>query len=71
MCLAVPGKIIKIKKGKAVIDYGVEQRTAAFLEQDLAIGDYVIVQGGFVVQKIPEKEAKQALQLYVEAMKEA
>lgn len=68
MCLAVPGKIVKIDQDEAVIDYGAEQRTAKILEGDYQEGEYAIVQGGIVAIKIPEDEAKQALALYQEAV---
>ncbi|MEK6968508.1 MAG: HypC/HybG/HupF family hydrogenase formation chaperone [Nanoarchaeota archaeon] len=68
MCLAVPGKIVRIKKGIATVDYGVEKRQAAVLGDEFCIGDYVIVSGKVVIQKIPEKEALEALKFYAEAV---
>jgi len=70
MCLLVPGKIIKIENNKAIIDYDVEKREAGILESVYNEGDYVLVQGGFIVQKVPEKEAVDALKLYKEALNE-
>jgi len=68
MCLAVPGKIIEIKEDKAVIDYDIEKRNVMLLDEGYNVGDYVIVQGGFVVDKVEEKEAKNALELYKNAL---
>jgi hydrogenase assembly chaperone HypC/HupF len=64
MCLAYPGKVIKIKTGNAIVDYVTEQRIAKLLADDICIGDYVIVQAGVVVQKVPEKEALDAIAVY-------
>ena len=64
MCLAVPGKIIEIKKDVATVDYIAEKRKGKLIEQGFRIGDYVIIQGGIVLQKIPDDEAKDALRLY-------
>ena len=61
MCLAIPGKITKIEKDKAVVDYGTEKRTAKLVEKGFSIGDYVLVQTGLVVKKIPEKEALECI----------
>jgi len=61
MCLAIPGKITKIEKDKAVIDYGKEKRTAKLVEDGFSVGDYVLVQTGLVVKKIPEKEALESI----------
>lgn len=68
MCLAVPGKIIKIDKDDAVIDYDLEKRKAKIAIGGFKVGEYVIVQGGFIIAKVPEKEAISALQLYKEAV---
>lgn len=68
MCLMIPGKIIKRKGDAVVVDYGSEQRSATLVEEGFDIGDYVIVQGGFVVQKVPEEEALESLKLYNEAV---
>ena len=67
MCLAVPGKIIAIAGDVATVDYGIEQRTGSLLEKEFKVGDFVIVQGGFVVDKVSEKEAEAALRLYLQA----
>jgi len=61
MCLAIPGKIIEIKKSSAVVDYGKEKRTAKLVESGFNVGDYVLVQTGLVVKKIPEKEALESI----------
>jgi len=68
MCLAVPGKIIKIEKDEATIDYELEKRKGKIVEGDFKVGDFVIVQGGFIVSKVPEQEAVSALKLYKEAV---
>ena len=58
MCLAYPGKIMKIKKEIATIDYGSEKRTARIVEKKYKAGDYVIVQGKLVIEKVPKKSAE-------------
>ena len=63
MCLAMPGKIEKIENNIAVIDYGIEKREADTSLLDVEKGDYVIVNGGFIIEKIPEKDALLALEL--------
>ena len=62
MCLAVPGKVEKIENNKIVIGYGIEKREADTSLIEVKEGDYVIVNAGFVIEKIPEKEAKQVLE---------
>ncbi|MBR9676697.1 HypC/HybG/HupF family hydrogenase formation chaperone [Candidatus Woesearchaeota archaeon] len=62
MCLAIPGKIIKIEGENATIDYEVEQRTASTqLMPEIKIGDYVICQAGFIMKKIDETTALESI----------
>ena len=58
MCLAIPGKIIEIKDDLAVVDYGSEKRTGRIVDGDYKVGDYVVIQGGLVIEKIPEDQAR-------------
>jgi len=67
MCLAVPGKITKIEKNIATVDYGVEKRKGTLVSKGFKKGDYVIILGGVIIQKVNEKEANDALKLYIKA----
>ena len=69
MCLAIPGKIVSIKGNMATVDYGPEKREADCSFIKTKIGDYVIIQNKIVVEKIPEKEAIQALKTWQKALK--
>ena len=62
MCLAIPGKIVKIKGDEASVDYEAEIRKAKIFSDDLKVGDYVFVQAGIVVQKIPADQAIKAIE---------
>jgi len=64
LCLAIPGKVVKIDKGFATIDYSGEKRKASTELVKSKPGDYVIVQARFVIQKIPKKEALEAIKLW-------
>lgn len=61
MCLAIPGKIIKIEKGSAIVDYGTEKRKAKLVEKGYFVGDYVLVQTGIVAKKIAKQEAIESI----------
>jgi len=58
MCLAVPGRIVKIKSNTATVDYELEKREGKILEKGYNVGDYVIIQG--------KAEAEEALKDYRE-----
>jgi hydrogenase maturation factor len=63
MCLSVPGKIVKISNGRAIVKYAEEEREAAIVDASMKVGDYVIVQGKICIQKVPKKEAEDFYEL--------
>ncbi|KHO45383.1 MAG: hypothetical protein QS98_C0011G0078 [archaeon GW2011_AR3] len=63
MCLAYPGKILKISKDMATIDYDTEKRKAKIVERKYRPGDYVIVQGRIVIEKVNKKAAERWLEM--------
>lgn len=69
MCLAVPGKIIKIDKDKkALVDFGGVQRNIQLdLMPAVKLGDYVLVHAGFAIQKLSKKDAVETMKLLNEA----
>ena len=66
MCYAIPGKVIEIKGKKATIEYFGEKKNALNEFFDLKVGDYIYAQGGFVINKLPEKEALEILKTWEE-----
>ena len=73
MCLGIPSKIISIENLKATIDvYGAQRDISLMLlENEVQVGDYVIVHAGFAIQKLQEDVAKETLgyfNQYLEAL---
>ena len=73
MCLGIPSKIISIENLKATIDvYGAQRDISLMLlEDEVKVGDYVIVHAGFAIQKLQEDIAKETLgyfNQYLEAL---
>lgn len=68
MCLLVPGRIISIEGDAATVDYGSETRVGRLIEDGYAVGDYVLIQGGFVISKVDTEEAEESLRAYHEAL---
>ena len=66
MCLAVPSKIINIEDSRATIDvYGAQRNISLMLLEDqVKVGDYVLVHAGFAIQKLQEDIAKETLALF-------
>lgn len=66
MCYAIPGKVIGIDNNIVTVDYFGELKKARNDFYQLLSGDYVYAQGGFVIQKISEKEALPVLDAWKE-----
>ncbi|MDX1295436.1 MAG: HypC/HybG/HupF family hydrogenase formation chaperone [Sulfurimonadaceae bacterium] len=78
MCLSIPSKIKSIDKESnvAVVDtMGVERSASLDLvDQEVGIGDYVLIHIGFAMNKIDEEDALESLKVYreiLDAMDEA
>ncbi len=65
MCLAIPGRIIKIENAdSAVIDYsGVTATASLRLVPEAKIGDMALVHAGFVIQLLDEEAGKELKEL--------
>ena len=58
MCIAAPGKVIKIEGKKALIQYpGNETRYAMIADEKIKIGSYVSVQMGLIVNVLTKAES--------------
>ena len=71
MCLSIPSKVIKIDKkdNVATVDtMGVRRDASLDLmeEDDVKLGDYVLLHIGFVMNKINEKDALLSIETYKE-----
>jgi len=71
MCLSIPSKVVKVDKEAniATVDTMGVQRDASLelmQEEDIKIGDYVLLHIGFVMNKIDEADALDSIELYKE-----
>lgn len=65
MCYAIPGKVVEISGRTATVDYFGETRKAYVdLLENVAVGDNVYAQGGFLIRKISEEEADEVLKTW-------
>lgn len=64
MCLAIPGQIIEIRNGKVKVKYPTVTNYALVADEQVEVGDWVMVQMGIVVKKLEEKEAEEAIQAW-------
>jgi hydrogenase expression/formation protein HypC len=69
MCLAIPGKIMKIDGELAKVDFGdgtAREVNASLV--DVKVGQYVIVHAGFAIEILDEHAAKETLKLWDEIL---
>jgi len=67
MCLAIPGKIVKIDGNTALVDFGgIQQKIIVALVLNPAVGKYVIVHAGYAIEQMEEKDALEAIEQWKE-----
>jgi len=66
MCLAIPAKVVELKENgkKALIEQPGVQREVFNNVINARPGEFVLVQQGFIVERIDEREAKEALKAF-------
>ena len=70
MCLGIPAKIIEVNDSFARAEIGdiIRDISLDIVDEEVGVGDYVIVHAGFAIHKIDEEEAKKSLELFEELM---
>ena len=67
MCLAVPLKLIEINGKEAVAEaMGMKRSVRVDFIDKPQLGDYVIVHAGFAIERLPEKQALDDLEVWEE-----
>ena len=70
MCVAIPGKVLTVEEGKAVVDFSGNQVTAYTGLVSVKPGDYVLVHAGCVMQTMKQQEAEEIIELMRETENE-
>ncbi|MCB4761991.1 MAG: HypC/HybG/HupF family hydrogenase formation chaperone [Sulfurovum sp.] len=73
MCLSIPSKVVKVSDDKMMctVDTMGVQRDANLMmmeDDDVQVGDYVLLHIGFVMNKIDEEEALASIETYREIL---
>jgi len=67
MCLAIPAEIIDISDGVATCKVGegdtTVQASTMLMDEEVALGDYIIIHAGFALRKLDPKEARETLKI--------
>ena len=69
MCLAVPGKVLRIDGNKGIVEIGnIKREVFMHLVPDAVVDEYVLVHAGCAIQKVDEDEAKITLDIFKELL---
>jgi len=67
MCLAIPAQILEISDGVANCKVGEGDTTVEasimLLDEEVVVGDYIIIHAGFALRKLDYKEAQETLKI--------
>jgi biotin synthase len=66
MCYAIPGIIDEINGNQVVVDYFGEKRRCRNDFYELKVGEYVLAQGGFIIERVSPVEAEAILETWKE-----
>ena len=66
MCVALPGTVLELKKGSAVVDFSGNRVQARTGFVDVKPGDRVLVHAGCILQKVDNSEADEIEKLFAE-----
>ena len=72
MCLAIPSKVVSIDKENNTVTldtWGVMREASLdLMQEEVCIGDYVLLHIGYVMAKIDEEQARLSLESYAEIL---
>lgn len=71
MCLAVPGKVVKIDGEMAEVEIGGIRKEASLSlvsDQSVKVGDFVLIHTGYAITKIDEEEARSILDAWKQVL---
>ena len=64
MCLAIPGKVHKIEGKKVWVKYPHAVREVLVGDEQVKVGDFVLVQMGIVLRIVSPREARSSLKAW-------
>ena len=69
MCLAIPGRLVRVEGDVGFADFGgAERRIGLMLVPAARAGDWVLVHAGYAIQTLDEAEALESVRLFEELL---
>lgn len=66
MCVAIPGKVISVEAGRAVVDFDGNETVARSGIVEVQPGDRVLVHAGLIIQKLKDVEVDEMIKMFKE-----
>ena len=66
MCVVMPGKVIEVYEKDALVDFSGNRVRAIAGLVPVAVGDYVLVHAGCILQRLSAGEAQDLMDLFEE-----
>ena len=73
MCIGVPGQIIEVSEGVAIVDFwGVRKSVKLeILTEPVATGDYIVDHAGYAIRRIAPEDVADTVMMYEAVLAEA
>lgn len=70
MCLGVPGRIVSMENGEALVDFWGVQRIVRLdiVDEPVVVGDYILNHVGQAIRRIPPETVAATLAMYEELL---
>lgn len=71
MCLGVPMQVVSVGDGGVVAEIDGVRREASLmlLDEEVRVGDFVIVHAGFAISKLDEEDARETIRMMREVFR--
>lgn len=65
MCVAVPGKVIKVYEDEALVEFiESKKKVNIALINDVKVGDYLLIHVGIAIEKIDKDEGEKTVEIF-------
>ena len=73
MCLGVPGQVVEVREGEAVVDFWGVRRLVKLeiLTEPVSPGDYIVDHAGYAIRRIAPEDVADTVMMYEAVLAEA
>ncbi|MDY6012745.1 HypC/HybG/HupF family hydrogenase formation chaperone [Clostridium sp.] len=65
MCVAIPGQVIELYEGEALVEFiESKKKVNTSLIKDVKVGDYLLIHVGVAIEKIDKEEGEKTVEIF-------